>query len=92
MPGILEKQFQLRAADDALARQNQKSGGDYFDEPLQAALTRLTGATNFSGHPSLTVPCGRTQLGLPVGVQLIGRYWDEALLYQAGQALDDAMR
>src|SRR5438067_10248835 len=36
MPDILKKQFQLRAADDALARQNQKSGGDYFDEPLQA--------------------------------------------------------
>jgi len=61
-------------------------------ETVQAALTRLTGATNFSGHPSLTVPCGRTQLGLPVGVQLIGRYWDEAVLYRAGQALDDAMR
>jgi aspartyl-tRNA(Asn)/glutamyl-tRNA(Gln) amidotransferase subunit A len=60
-------------------------------ETVQAALTRLTGATNFSGHPSLTVPCGRTQLGLPVGVQLIGRYWDEAVLYRAGQALDDAM-
>lgn len=61
-------------------------------ETVQAALTRLTGATNFSGHPSLTVPCGRTQLGLPVGVQLIGRYWDETVLYRAGQALDDAMR
>ena len=61
-------------------------------ETVQAALTRLTGATNFSGHPSLTVPCGRTQLGLPVGVQLIGRYWDEMVLYRAGQALDDAMR
>ena len=56
-------------------------------ETVQAALTRLTCATNFSGHPSLTVPCGRTQLGLPVGVQLIGRYWDEAVLYRAGQAL-----
>ena len=61
-------------------------------ETVQAALTRLTCATNFSGHPSLTVPCGRTQLGLPVGVQLIGRYRDEAVLYRAGQALDDAMR
>jgi aspartyl-tRNA(Asn)/glutamyl-tRNA(Gln) amidotransferase subunit A len=59
-------------------------------ETVQRALTRLTGATNFSGHPSLTVPCGRSQLGLPIGVQLIGRYWDEATLYRLGQALEDA--
>jgi aspartyl-tRNA(Asn)/glutamyl-tRNA(Gln) amidotransferase subunit A len=59
-------------------------------EAIQAALTRLTGATNFTGHPSLTMPCGHTRQGLPVGVQLIGRRWQEAMLYRVGQALEAA--
>jgi aspartyl-tRNA(Asn)/glutamyl-tRNA(Gln) amidotransferase subunit A len=59
-------------------------------EPVQSALTRLTGPTNFSGHPSLSVPFGRSRTGLPVGVQLIGRYWDEATLYRVGEALEAA--
>ena len=59
-------------------------------ETVQSALTRLTGVTNFSGHPSLTLPCGRSKLGLPLGVQLIGRRWEEALLYRFGQTLEDS--
>ncbi|TDC96110.1 Asp-tRNA(Asn)/Glu-tRNA(Gln) amidotransferase subunit GatA [Nonomuraea deserti] len=58
-------------------------------ETVQSALTRLTGATNLSGHPSLSVPCGRTRTGLPVGMQLIGRFWDEAMLYRVGQAVEN---
>jgi Asp-tRNA(Asn)/Glu-tRNA(Gln) amidotransferase A subunit family amidase len=82
-----------------LTAQSGAERGDHGDrdatstgipETVQRALTRLTGATNFSGRPSLTVPCGRSQLGLPIGVQLIGRYWDEATLYPLGQALEDA--
>lgn len=59
-------------------------------ETVQSALTRLTGATNLTGHPSMTIPCRRTQEGLPVGIQLIGRRWDEAMLYRFGQALETA--
>jgi aspartyl-tRNA(Asn)/glutamyl-tRNA(Gln) amidotransferase subunit A len=58
-------------------------------ETVQEALTRLTGATNFSGHPSLTVPCGLSRRGLPVGIQLVARQWDEAMLYRFGRALED---
>jgi aspartyl-tRNA(Asn)/glutamyl-tRNA(Gln) amidotransferase subunit A len=61
-----------------------------IEETVQSALTRLTGATNLSGHPSLSVPCGRTTSGLPVGIQLIGRYWDEAMLYRVGHAVEEA--
>jgi aspartyl-tRNA(Asn)/glutamyl-tRNA(Gln) amidotransferase subunit A len=57
-------------------------------ESVQSALTRLTGATNFTGHPSLTMPSPGSQFGLPVGVQLIGRRWAEALLYRFGQTLE----
>ncbi|WP_327129444.1 amidase [Streptomyces sp. NBC_01727] len=59
-------------------------------ETVQSALTRLSGVTNFTGHPSLTMPCHNAGHGLPVGVQLIARRWDEATLYRFGQALEDA--
>ena len=59
--------------------------GDH-KEPVFSALTRLTGPTNLNGLPSLSVPCGCTRLGLPVGLQLIGRFFDEATIYNYGHA------
>ncbi len=50
-------------------------------------LTRLTAPTNFSGHPSLSVPFGKDKQQLPIGIQLIGRYHDEVTLYQLGDSL-----
>lgn len=50
-------------------------------------LTRLTAPTNFSGHPSLSVPFGKDGQGMPIGLQLVGRYHDEATLYQVGSFL-----
>lgn len=43
-----------------------------------------------SGHPALTVPCGFTAAGLPVGMQLAGRYFDEASLFRIGHAYERA--
>ena len=40
-----------------------------------------------TGHPALSVPCGRVD-GLPVGCMLIGRYWDESTLYRLGAAIE----
>ena len=53
-------------------------------------LTRLTAPTNMSGHPSLSVPFGATDQGLPVGLQLIGPHLGEAALYQFAQLLEAA--
>jgi aspartyl-tRNA(Asn)/glutamyl-tRNA(Gln) amidotransferase subunit A len=63
--------------------------GDY-DESIRSALTRFTGPTDLTGHPSLSVPCGTTAAGLPVGLQLIGRRFDEATLYKFGSAYERA--
>ncbi|MGH3344576.1 MAG: amidase [Carbonactinosporaceae bacterium] len=57
-------------------------------ESVRSALTRLTGPTNLTGHPSLSLPCGRSGAGLPIGVQLIGKAWDEATLYRFGHSLE----
>ncbi|HEV2282179.1 MAG TPA: amidase [bacterium] len=45
---------------------------------------------NMSGHPALTVPCGFTAAGLPVGMQLAGRYFDEASLFRIAHAYEQA--
>jgi aspartyl-tRNA(Asn)/glutamyl-tRNA(Gln) amidotransferase subunit A len=58
------------------------------EEAVYSALTRLTGPTNLNGLPSLSVPCGTTASGLPVGLQLIGRPFDEATLYRFGHAFE----
>ncbi|GAB7386451.1 amidase [Bacillaceae bacterium] len=57
-------------------------------EHVRSALLRLTSPTNFNGFPSLSLPCGFSASGLPVGVQLIGRPFDEANLYRFAYALE----
>jgi aspartyl-tRNA(Asn)/glutamyl-tRNA(Gln) amidotransferase subunit A len=59
-----------------------------YEEAVYSALTRLTGPTNLNGLPSLSVPCGLTASGLPVGLQLVGRPFDEATLYRFGHAYE----
>ncbi|MCI1694843.1 amidase [Aneurinibacillus aneurinilyticus] len=58
-------------------------------EQVRAALLRLTGPTNLTGLPSLSVPCGFSATGLPIGMQLISRPLNEAILYQFGAAFED---
>ena len=44
---------------------------------------------NVTGHPAVSVPCGMVE-GLPIGMMLIGRYWDEMTLYRASDAFEQA--
>jgi aspartyl-tRNA(Asn)/glutamyl-tRNA(Gln) amidotransferase subunit A len=43
-----------------------------IEEPVRNVTLRLTQPFNISGHPAITMPCGRTRDGLPVGAQLVG--------------------
>jgi amidase len=47
--------------------------------------SRNTQPYNFTGHPALAVPVGKSA-GLPVSMQLVGRFFDDALLLQAAYA------
>jgi aspartyl-tRNA(Asn)/glutamyl-tRNA(Gln) amidotransferase subunit A len=47
-------------------------------------LTRFTAPFNITGLPALSLPCGFTAQGLPVGLQIVGRPWAEARLLRAG--------
>jgi aspartyl-tRNA(Asn)/glutamyl-tRNA(Gln) amidotransferase subunit A len=42
------------------------------EEPVRALTLRQTQLFNITGHPAITMPCGRTQHGLPAGAQLVG--------------------
>ena len=53
-------------------------------------LTRFTRPINYLGLPSLSIPSGFTRKGLPVGLQLIGRSFDEATLLRIGAAFQRA--
>jgi len=57
---------------------------------VRASLIRLTRPFNFSGHPACAVPCGFTAGGLPIGMQIVGRPFDEATVLRAADAYQRA--
>lgn len=58
--------------------------GEKIDDPLTMYLSDVhTVAVNIAGVPALTVPCGFSD-GLPVGMQIIGRHFDELTLLNIG--------
>ncbi len=60
------------------------------EETVRAALLRLNRPANFTGLPAISVPCGFTQKGLPIGLQLIGPAFDEARLLRIAYAYERA--
>ncbi|HLY64681.1 MAG TPA: amidase [Chloroflexota bacterium] len=53
-----------------------------------ALMVRNTGPINFTGFPAITMPCGETSDGLPVGLQLVAPPWEEARLLQIARAFE----
>jgi aspartyl-tRNA(Asn)/glutamyl-tRNA(Gln) amidotransferase subunit A len=53
-------------------------------------LTRFTAPFNLTGLPAISLPCGFTADGLPIGLQLVARPWDESRLLQAAYAFEQA--
>jgi aspartyl-tRNA(Asn)/glutamyl-tRNA(Gln) amidotransferase subunit A len=63
-------------------------GPDAVEQAL--TLTRFTAPFNFSGFPAISLPCGFTDQGLPIGLQIVTRPWGEAALLRAAQAYESA--
>ncbi len=59
-------------------------------EAVIQRLTRFTRPINYLGLPALSIPTGFTRTGLPVGMQLVGRSFDEAMLLRIGAAFQRA--
>jgi aspartyl-tRNA(Asn)/glutamyl-tRNA(Gln) amidotransferase subunit A len=53
-------------------------------------LTRFTAPFNLAGLPALSLPCGFTKTGLPIGLQIISRAWGEFKVLNAGYAYEQA--
>jgi aspartyl-tRNA(Asn)/glutamyl-tRNA(Gln) amidotransferase subunit A len=58
------------------------------EEPVDAALVRLTAPFNLSGLPALSVPFGAAA-GLPIGLQVVGKWNDEARVLAVGRLLEE---
>ena len=43
---------------------------------------------NLTGHPAMALPIGFTKDKLPLGLQIVGRYWDEAMIYRVARAYE----
>jgi aspartyl-tRNA(Asn)/glutamyl-tRNA(Gln) amidotransferase subunit A len=59
------------------------------EEDVRLASTRLVRGINALGFPALSMPCGLSSNGLPIGLQIVGPPFEEALLLRVGAALED---
>jgi aspartyl-tRNA(Asn)/glutamyl-tRNA(Gln) amidotransferase subunit A len=58
--------------------------------PAEILLLRNTRPVNAWGLPAISVPCGFTPGGLPIGLQIVGPHWGEALVLQLAQSYEQA--
>jgi len=65
--------------------------GDH-EYPTRALLLRLNRPANLANAPAITIPCGFTKSGLPVGLQLIGRHSGQLKLLTIAQACERVFR
>jgi aspartyl-tRNA(Asn)/glutamyl-tRNA(Gln) amidotransferase subunit A len=66
--------------------------GEKADDPLEMYLSDIYTITlNMAGVPGISVPCGLSSSGLPIGIQLIGRHFEEATLLRAAHNLEHAL-
>jgi aspartyl-tRNA(Asn)/glutamyl-tRNA(Gln) amidotransferase subunit A len=66
--------------------------GAKTDNPLEMYLSDIyTITANLAGVPGISLPCGLSSKGLPIGIQLIGRQFDEATLLRAAHNLERAL-
>lgn len=61
---------------------------DEADPEVLAALINFTGPFDLTGFPAISIPCGFTQGGLPVGLQLVGRPYEEDVLLASAHAYE----
>ena len=84
----------LMPTSPTVAKPWQPPHGPYLEQ-LATALQPMTRNRNrqpfnYTGHPALSIPCGRSGV-LPIGLQLIGRFHDDGLLLRAAQSYQSAV-
>jgi aspartyl-tRNA(Asn)/glutamyl-tRNA(Gln) amidotransferase subunit A len=65
--------------------------GEKVDDPLAMYLNDIyTCTANLVGNPGISIPCGLSAQGLPIGLQLLGPHWSEAALLRLADAYEQA--
>ncbi len=65
--------------------------GEKSNDHVAMYLTDIfTVPINIAGVPALSMPCGKTQEGLPIGMQIIGKHFDEQTIYRVANAFEQA--
>jgi aspartyl-tRNA(Asn)/glutamyl-tRNA(Gln) amidotransferase subunit A len=65
--------------------------GEKVDDPLAMYLADIyTVTADLAGIPGISVPCGETKSGLPIGVQILGKHFDEAGILRLAHAYEAA--
>jgi amidase len=67
-------------------------GIDGVSYPHSAANGAYTMPFNLTGHPAVVIPVGQTPVGLPIGLQIIGKRWREMELLAIAQQIDQVVR
>jgi aspartyl-tRNA(Asn)/glutamyl-tRNA(Gln) amidotransferase subunit A len=66
--------------------------GEKADDPLAMYLADIyTVTADLAGVPGISVPCGRTKPGLPIGLQILGRHFDESTVLRVAKELEDRL-
>jgi len=61
------------------------------DDPLAMYLADIyTVTANLAGIPGVSIPCGETKEKLPIGLQILGRHFDEATILRVAKAYEQA--
>jgi aspartyl-tRNA(Asn)/glutamyl-tRNA(Gln) amidotransferase subunit A len=65
--------------------------GEMVDDPISMYLSDIYTITgDLAGIPCMSVPCGRTREGLPVGLQILTRHFNETLMFRVADAYEKA--
>lgn len=65
--------------------------GEKIDDPLTMYTGDiLTIPVNLAGVPGISIPCGFSEKGLPIGLQIIGKYFDESTVFRTAHAFEQA--
>lgn len=64
--------------------------GGYYQGRMDLGRRRYTSPAALAGLPALSVPCGFSDTGLPIGMQIIGKAFNEATLFSVGKAYESA--
>ncbi|HEU4982769.1 MAG TPA: amidase, partial [Acidobacteriaceae bacterium] len=67
--------------------------GEKADDPMAMYLADIyTVTASLAGICGLSVPCGESREGLPIGLQILGKHFDESTVFRVGQAVETSQK